>query len=75
MRPLYNSTLVIQRDEDKKKDESVLSEADLKNYVPYLNLVKERDRLQAEWFKDLKNLKQLNLLKDLDNKEFSLQKD
>ena len=57
VRPMFNFTLTIQQRIDKTKEDSLLSEKDLANFVTYEELVKRRDELEAEWMKDPKNLK------------------
>jgi len=57
VRPLFNDTLVIQKREDAKRDESLLTDTELTNFVPYPNLMdkfNELTRLRLVHRKDLK---------------------
>lgn len=57
VRPFYNTGLSIQQVIDKERENSVLDEKDVANFVPYEDLMKERERLYDLWMKDPKNLK------------------
>ena len=57
VRPMYNSGLSIQQVIDKGREESTMTEQEMKNFVPYEDLVKERERLYVEWMKAPNNLK------------------
>ena len=55
--PLFNSGLSMQQVIDKGREESTMTEQEMKNFVPYEDLVKERERLYVEWMKAPNNLK------------------
>lgn len=52
VRPLFNDTLVMQKKLDKERDESLLTPAELTNYVPYPDLMAK--------FNELTNLRLIN---------------
>ncbi len=60
VRPMFNFTLTIQQRIDKTKEDSLLSEMDLANFVSYEELVKRRDEMEAEWMK-MPNDRKLNI--------------
>ena len=57
VRELYATGLSIQQRIHKQSEESVLSERELANFVPFEDLVKRRDALEVEWMKEPTNLK------------------
>jgi len=57
VRPMFNFTLTIQQRIDKTKEDSLLSEKDLANFVTYEEVVSRRDEMEKEWMKDPSNLK------------------
>ena len=57
VRPLFNTGLSMQQIIDKGREESTMTEQEMKNFVPFEDLVKERERLYAEWMKQPNNLK------------------
>lgn len=60
VRPMFNKGKEIQIENDNKRDEGLLGDSELQNFVTYTDLVAQRDRLYEEWQKDLKN-KKLNI--------------
>ena len=54
---MYNFTLTIQQRIDKTKEDSLLSDKDLANFVTYEELVARRDELEKEWIKAPNDLK------------------
>jgi hypothetical protein len=56
-RPFFNTGISIQRIINKENEDSVLSKKDVANFVPYEDLVRERDKLFELWHHDPKNLK------------------
>lgn len=57
VRPMFNTGLSVQQIIDKAGEDSVMTEQEMKNFVPFEDLVVERDRLLAEWAKAPKDLK------------------
>ena len=57
VRPMFNFTLTIQQRIDKTKEDSLLSEKDLANFVTYDEVVARRDEIEKEWMKEPSNLK------------------
>ena len=49
VRPMFNFTLTIQQRIDKTKEDSLLSEKDLANFVTYDEVVARRDEIEKEW--------------------------